>query len=118
MESTTTNSSESFDCVLKRLQDWREVPVDAMALSLYRLPLYQLLEIRRGRCGLGNFNLRCGREQATWTNQAMNTVTLPIDIVDQILSGSATIPNNDDVAQTSIAGSSRCMLLPSDSQSA
>lgn len=58
--SLTTNQSESFNCVLKRLQDWREAPVDGVVLSLFRLAQYFLSEIRRGRRGFGNFVLRQG----------------------------------------------------------
>ena len=36
----TTNQSESFNAVLKRLQNWREVPLDAIVLSLYHLQVY------------------------------------------------------------------------------
>ena len=31
----TTNQSESFNATIKRLQRWREVSVDSIALALY-----------------------------------------------------------------------------------
>ena len=55
MDSATTNQSESFNSVLKRLQDWREVPVDVMVLSLFRLTQFYLYEVRRDRSGYGGF---------------------------------------------------------------
>ena len=33
----TNNQSESFNATLKRLQRWREVPIDTIVLSLYHL---------------------------------------------------------------------------------
>jgi len=54
MSSATTNSSESFNSVLKKIQDWREAPIDAMVLSLFRLAQYHIAEIRCGRCNLGD----------------------------------------------------------------
>ena len=43
----TTNASESFNCVLKNLQNSKEVPGDCMSLSLLRLQQYYLSEIVR-----------------------------------------------------------------------
>ena len=60
LQSCTTNQSESFNNVLKRLHDWKEAPIDAMVLSLYRLCEFYVAEIRRGKCGVGNYSLREG----------------------------------------------------------
>lgn len=53
----TTNQSESFNAVLKRLHSWREVPLDAIVLSLYHLQAFYLNEIQRGFAGIGSFTL-------------------------------------------------------------
>ena len=53
----TSNQSESFNVVLKRLQSWREVPVDVIVLSLFHLHAYYNNEIQRGFSGLGNYLL-------------------------------------------------------------
>ena len=53
----TTNQSESFNAVLKRLHSWREVPLDAIVLSLYYLQSFYLNEIQRGFAGLGSYTL-------------------------------------------------------------
>jgi len=58
LESATTNQSEAYNYSLKRLQDWKEAPIDAMVLSLFRLSQFNLAEIKRGRCGQGDYNLR------------------------------------------------------------
>jgi hypothetical protein len=47
----TTNQSESFNATLKRLQRWREVPIDALVLALYHLQAYFHNEIQRGFAG-------------------------------------------------------------------
>lgn len=43
--------------MLKRLQNWREVPVDAIVLSLYHLQAFYHNEIQRGFSGLGTYTL-------------------------------------------------------------
>lgn len=53
----TTNQSEGFNTVLKQLQHWKEVPVDAILLSLYHLQCFYYNEIQRGFCGLGTYVL-------------------------------------------------------------
>ena len=53
----TNNASESMNAVLHRLVQWKEVPVDTMALCLYHLQNYYLNEVLRGLCDLGNYTL-------------------------------------------------------------
>lgn len=53
----TTNQSEGFNTVLKRLQQWKEAPVDSILLCLYQLQVYYYNEIQRGLCQSGNYNL-------------------------------------------------------------
>ena len=47
----TTNQSESFNSTLKRLQRWREVPVDTIVLTLYHLQAFFNNEIQGGLAG-------------------------------------------------------------------
>ena len=54
----TNNASEGYNTVLSNLQDWPRRPVDCIALSLYYLQQYQVLEINRGLAGVGNYKLR------------------------------------------------------------
>ena len=53
----TTNQSEGFNTVMKRLQKWKEAPLDSVILSLYQLPVYYYNEIQRGLCQCGDFKL-------------------------------------------------------------
>jgi len=53
----TTNQSEGFNTVLKRLQQWKEAPVDSILFSLYQLQNYYYNEIQRGICQSGNYSL-------------------------------------------------------------
>ena len=43
----TTNQSESFNSTLKRLQRWREVPVDTIVLTLYHLQAFLIMKTER-----------------------------------------------------------------------
>ena len=51
----TNNQSESFNATLKRLQHWREVPVDIIILSLYHLQAFYYNETMRGYSGEQSF---------------------------------------------------------------
>ena len=53
----TSNQSESFNAVLKRLHSWKQVPLDAIVLSLYHLQTFYLNEVERGFAGIGSFTL-------------------------------------------------------------
>ena len=52
-----TNQSESFNMVLKSLQQWKEVPVDCIVLSFYLLQSYFMNEVTRGLAGQGSYHL-------------------------------------------------------------
>ena len=43
--------------MLKSLQEWKEAPVDCMAVSLHYLQMYYSHEIERGKQGLGEYTL-------------------------------------------------------------
>lgn len=58
IESADTNSSESFNCVLKRLQEWREVPIDTIAHGFEYLCKFHEVEILRGRYNMGTYRIR------------------------------------------------------------
>jgi len=87
LESVTTNQSETFNFVLKKLNNWKECPVDAMVLTLFRLAQYHIVEIHRGRCGLGNYVLRPGQQQLDISSLTSQSVVSPEDIVDNIRHG-------------------------------
>ena len=52
-----TNQSESFNMVLKGLQQWNEVPIDCIVLSFYLLQSFFTNEVTRGLTGQGNYHL-------------------------------------------------------------
>lgn len=54
----TNHISECMDAVLKRLQQWKEAPLDAMFLSLNYLLNHQFWEIQRCRAGDENYSLK------------------------------------------------------------
>ena len=83
LTSVTTNSSESFNHVLKQLQKWKEVTVDAMVLSLFRLAQFHIAEVSRGRRNAGKFALRAGI-QPTFEDVEEELPTPPTEIVDAI----------------------------------
>jgi len=91
MDSITTNQSESFNAVIKHLQQWQEAPIDAMALSLFRLTQFYLVEVQRGRRGLGNYSLREGLVAESPFEQVPCSVTAPASIVDTIRNGASSI---------------------------
>ena len=47
----TNNQSDSFNATLKRLQGWREVPLDSIILTLYHIQGFFHNEIQRGFIG-------------------------------------------------------------------
>ena len=102
MESATTNQSESFNYVLKRLQDWKEAPVDAMVLSLYRLSQYHVVEINRGRQSLGNYVLRQGLPSSESSVPSSQLVSIT-ELVDNIRYSKAIEVNSDINGQTDTA---------------
>eukprot|EP00731_Ephydatia_muelleri_P002284 Em0001g2284a len=52
-EGVTNNCSESMNAVLHRLQQWKQVPLDVIAVSLYHLSVFYYREIERSvhQCG-------------------------------------------------------------------
>lgn len=54
----TNNVVESMNVVVKRLMEWKEVPIDSVVLSLNFLQNFYHNELVRGFCGVGNFKLK------------------------------------------------------------
>ena len=54
----TNNMAESLNHAIKRIQAWKEMKADVIALSFYKFQNYYLQEILRGFCGLGKFKLK------------------------------------------------------------
>ena len=86
-ELVTSNASESFNAALKRVQQWKEAPIDAMALVLYRMAQAFDTEIQRGRVGLGDYKLRQGLSPQTINTESISTPVAFDDIVDRVRNG-------------------------------
>ena len=54
----TNNQAEGLNHVLKALNDWREMSIDCLMLSLYYLQRYYLSEISRGQNELGTYHVQ------------------------------------------------------------
>lgn len=98
----TSNQSESFNVVLKRLQSWREVPVDVIVLSLFHLHAYYNNEIQRGFSGLGNYLLAPEFVTAQRTEDEITIIPTysPSDIVSKMkerVEGSLETGNVDHI---------------------
>ena len=114
LDQSTTNQSESFNLMLKRLHDWKEAPIDAMALSLLRLADFQLIEIKRGYSGLGNFVLREGLIPTQWVPPTSHSITYsPEEIVDRIRSAGSQQSIEDQPVSPGASNSETPELPPS-----
>ena len=54
----TNYVAESLNAVIKRLLDWKEVPIDCLCLSLDYLQTFYFAEIQQGMIGVGEYKLR------------------------------------------------------------
>jgi hypothetical protein len=111
LESVTTNQSESFNCVLKRIQEWKEAPVDAMALSLFRLSQFHVIEVRRGQSGNGGYRLREGIVPTPSYEPHARTAA-PTEIVDMIRACESDLSLRDASTSTASATTSAALHSP------
>ena len=54
----TNNPCASMNAVIKRLNKFKELPVDCFVLSMVYLQNYYITEFQRGLAGTGNFQLK------------------------------------------------------------
>ena len=54
----TNNASESMNAVLHNLQQWKQVPLDVICVSLFHLSCYYQQEIIRGQHQFGSWHLK------------------------------------------------------------
>lgn len=87
--------------MLEKLQEWKETPIDALALSLFRLSQFHVNEIRCDHHGLGD-NILCNNSQIPSRNSNLPAMYNPTDIVDQIHAGTSS--NVMSSAPSAIAG--------------
>ena len=82
----TNNPSESINAVLHALQNWKQVPLDMVCLSLYHLSNYYYREIQRAIHQLGNWNFKDEYFQPSLM-PFLPKVSDPKEIVDRVKSG-------------------------------
>ena len=83
----TTNQSEGFNFLLKDFQNWKEVPIDGLLMSLKLIQGFREEECRRGKMGLGNYSLKSKYKQFKTDAENFQPRTLvchPKDIVNSI----------------------------------
>ena len=80
----TNNQAEGLNFVLKQLQEWREAPIDCMALALHHLQSYYLVEIARGQHGMGNYHLHSQYLQLRELTPIPTSSFSPDEIVSRI----------------------------------
>ncbi len=54
LSGLTNNQSEGFNSILKRMQSWKEIPIDTALLSLYHLQVYYRNEWQRRLAGINS----------------------------------------------------------------
>ena len=100
-----TNQSESFNMVLKSLQQWKEVPVDCIVLSFYLLQSFFMNEITRGLTSQGNYHLHHQflplMEEAEVAEPAFICVR-PDEIVSRIRDGDMTSQSHSPQPQEKV----------------
>ena len=79
----TQNQSESINFVMHSLLKWKEVPIDVLLLAIYRLQLYFLKEIKRGRAGIGSYALRAEQRPYAITVQKIPVRSLLSPILER-----------------------------------
>ena len=114
-----TNQSESFNMVLKSLQQWKEVPVDCIVLSFYLLQSFFMNEITRGLTSQGNYHLHHQflplMEEAEVAEPAFICVR-PDKIVSRIQDGDMTSQSHSPQPQEKVVSEHlKSLLQPSPS---
>ncbi|CAC5412487.1 unnamed protein product [Mytilus coruscus] len=132
----TNNACESMNAVIKRLNKYKELPVDCFVLSMYYLQVYYITEIQRGLAGVGNYNLRHEFRHARIPKDEIcipKRVIKPDDIVKHVMSEtdsvreecvkeytentSTTVPLNQDSNSVPLSEDPNCVPLIEDIES-
>ena len=91
----TSNQAEGLNYVLKHLREWHESPVDCMVLALHYLQGYYLVEISRGKQGLGNYHMHSKFSSLVQMEPPLisdQNIYSPEEIVGHIKEARATLP--------------------------
>ena len=97
MSGITTNQSEGYNTLLKHYGNWKEAPLDALVLGLYKLQVFYYNEIQRGYAGIGSYSLSSDFVHAAIAvDEVMSiSVTQPADIVSKIRGNQLDVSSTD-----------------------
>ena len=108
-EGVTNNCSESMNAVLHRLQQWKQVPLDVIAVSLYHFSVFYYREIERSVHQCGRWEVKeeydhCKRDPSLMPR--LEAVPDPQQIVNMCMNAKSTAGIvADEVKDTSVSSS-------------
>ena len=95
------NQAEGLNFVLQHLRDWREGPIDCMALAMNYLQGYYKLELACGKHGLGHYHLH-----HVFSDIVDEEILIPSDNIYQpeeiVKRLRENLKENDDVSQSQL----------------
>lgn len=80
-KTPTNNISESLNKMIKQWNDWKELPLDALVLSLYKMQIFYVNEFNRCYRNMGDFHIK-----DEYINK-INEINIPVSY------------NNDDISE-------------------
>ena len=97
LSGITTNQSEGFNTLLKHYGNWKEAPVDALILGLFKLQVFYYNEIQRGYGGIGSYSLSHDFACAAIAVDEVMSIPIiqPADIVSNIRNNQSTVSGGD-----------------------
>jgi len=97
LSGITTNQSEGFNTLLKHYGNWKEAPVDALILGLFKLQVFYYNEIQRGYGRIGSYSLSHDFACAAIAVDEVMSIPIiqPADIVSNIRNNQSTVSGGD-----------------------
>ena len=97
LSGITTNQSGGFNTLLKHYGNWKEAPVDALILGLFKLQVFYYNEIQRGYGGIGSYSLSHDFACAAIAVDEVMSIPIiqPADIVSNIRNNQSTVSGGD-----------------------
>lgn len=103
LSGVTTNQS-GFNTLLKHYGNWKEAPVDALILGLFKLQVFYYNEIQRGYGGIGSYSLSHDFACAAIALDEVMSIPIiqPADIVSNIRDNQSAVSNGDPGEHTQV----------------
>jgi len=97
LSGITTNQSEGFNTLLKHYGNWKEAPVDALILVLFKLQVFYYNEIQRGYGGIGSYLLSHDFACAAIAVDEVMSIPIiqPANIVSNIRNNQSAVSSGD-----------------------